>query len=259
MIRLFFAFLLLVTPAAAQSGPWVSTGHAESRLIAEKTAAVPGDILWVALDQKLEDGWHVYWRNPGDSGLPLELSWTLPAGFEAGKIGYPLPHRLPLGPLMNFGHEGRPLFLVPISVPADAEIGQTLRLEVFAEWLICLDVCIPESADLSLSIAVDAAADDAERTAAMIREARSALPRDAGIKAAFADREGEIVLVINGAPAGEAYLFPNESGLIEPAAPQPSRRSGETLAFNLVPALNYRADPPDVLAGVMVVSMAPQR
>ncbi|MEO1042075.1 MAG: protein-disulfide reductase DsbD domain-containing protein [Pseudomonadota bacterium] len=258
MLRFLLAFMLLVAPAAAQSGAWVTTGHAESRLIAEKTAAVPGETLWVALDQKLEEGWHVYWRNPGDSGLPLELSWTLPAGFEAGDIGYPLPHRLPLGPLMNFGHEGRPLFLVPITVPADAVTGRTLRFEVFAEWLICLDVCIPESADLSLAIAVSDQAEDAGALAAMIREARSALPRDLDLNARFADRDGEIVLALEDAPAGDAYLFPNESGLIEPAAPQPSYRSGDALVFNLVPALNYRATPPDIIKGVMVLSMEGQ-
>lgn len=258
MLRFVLAFLLLITPAAAQSGAWVTTGHAESRLIAEKTAAVPGETLWLALDQQLEEGWHVYWKNPGDSGLPLELSWTLPEGFEAGEIGYPLPHRLPLGPLMNFGHEGRPLFVVPITVPVDAVTGQTVRIDVFAEWLICLDVCIPESADLSLAIAVAEEADDAPRTAAMIREARSALPRELGLEARFADQDGAIVLAIEGAPAGDAYIFPDESGLIEPAAAQPSMRSDEDLVFTLTPALKYRAAPPEALSGVLVVSMQGQ-
>ncbi|MEO1657884.1 MAG: protein-disulfide reductase DsbD domain-containing protein [Pseudomonadota bacterium] len=255
MLRFFLAFVLFLTPATAQTGSWVTTGHAESRLIAEKTAAVPGETLWVALDQQLEEGWHVYWKNPGDSGLPLELSWTLPEGFEAGEIGYPLPHRLPLGPLMNFGHEGRPLFLVPITVPADTPAGRSVRFDVFAEWLICLDVCIPESADLSLAIAVADEAADASGNAAMIREARSALPRELNLNAAFADRDGEIVLAIEGAPAGEAYIFPSESGYIEPAAPQPSFRSAEDLIFTLTPALKYRAAPPETLSGVMVVSM----
>ncbi|MEM0928422.1 MAG: protein-disulfide reductase DsbD domain-containing protein [Pseudomonadota bacterium] len=258
MLRFVLAFLLLITPAAAQSGAWVTTGHAESRLIAEKTAAVPGETLWLALDQQLEEGWHVYWKNPGDSGLPLELSWTLPEGFEAGEIGYPLPHRLPLGPLMNFGHEGHPLFVVPITVPVDAVTGRTVRIDVFAEWLICLDVCIPESADLSLAIAVAEEADDALRTAAMIREARSALPRDLGLHARFADQDGEVVLAIEGAPAGDPYIFPDESGLIEPAAAQPSMRTGEDLVFTLTPALKYRAAPPEALSGVVVVSMQGQ-
>ena len=159
---------------------------------------------------------------------------------------------------MNFGHEGRPLFLVPITVPFDAMTGQTVRFDVFAEWLICLDVCIPESANLSLAIAVADQADDAPTNAAMIREARSALPRDLGLQARFADRDGSIVLAIEGAPAGDAYIFPFESGMVEPAASQPSVRSGEDLVFTLTPALNYRASPPDALSGVMVVSMRGQ-
>ena len=95
--------------------------------------AVGKTALAIALAQALEAGWHVYWKNPGDSGLPLMLNWILPTGFEAGEIGYPLPHKLPLGPLTNFGHEGSPTFLVPMTVPAAAPIGGTAQFDVFAE------------------------------------------------------------------------------------------------------------------------------
>ena len=98
MIRFLVSLFVFLSVASAQSGEAVRTGHASTRLIAEKSAAVPGETLWVALAQELDEHWHVYWKNPGDSGLPLALGWTLPAGWEAGEIGYPLPHRLPLGP-----------------------------------------------------------------------------------------------------------------------------------------------------------------
>lgn len=250
MFRFLAAVISLAAAASAQVGEPVRTGHATSRLIAETTAAVPGETVWVALAQELDEGWHVYWKNPGDSGLPLVLDWTLPRGFEAGEIGYPLPHRLPLGPLTNFGHEGSPTFLVPISVPVDAVPGTTAQLSVFAEWLICLDVCIPEAAQLSLSLPVAREAQPSAQ-AARIRAARSARPRDSGLSARFGDRSDTVVLAVEDAPAGEAYFFPDRQGVTEPTPPQRALRAGGTLFLELTPGVDYLANPPETLSGVL--------
>ncbi|MEM1379462.1 MAG: protein-disulfide reductase DsbD domain-containing protein [Pseudomonadota bacterium] len=258
MFRLILALTAVFGLAHAQTGEAVRTGHAESRLIAEKTAAVPGETLWVALAQELDEGWHVYWKNPGDSGLPLMLNWTLPRGFEAGAIGYPLPHRLPLGPLTNFGHEGSPTFLVPVTVPQDAPVGTNAEFNVFAEWLICLDVCIPEMAQLALSLPIAEAAGDAPGNAERIKTARSALPRDLGLSAEFTDRDGAIVVAIAGAPEGDAYFYPNVQGTTEPTPPQAALREEGTLYLQLTPGIDYQVDPPTELNGLLVLDMEGQ-
>ncbi|NNU16915.1 thiol:disulfide interchange protein [Parvularcula sp. ZS-1/3] len=255
MLRFLFALAAFLTAAHAQTGEAVRTGHAESRLIAETTAAVPGETLWVALAQELEEGWHVYWKNPGDSGLPLSLGWTLPEGWEAGEIGYPIPHRLPLGPLTNFGHEGSPTFLVPITVPEGFATGESVTLDVFAEWLICLDVCIPESANLSLTIPVAETAQPVPGNAERIRAAKSAAPKDLGLEARFADTDGSITLRIEGAPAGEPVFYPNEGGMVEPSAPQSTARQDGALFIGLTPGIDYQIDPPENLDGLLVLEM----
>ncbi|GGY53676.1 thiol:disulfide interchange protein DsbD [Parvularcula lutaonensis] len=255
MLRAVLAVFALFAVAQAQTGPVVETGHASSRLIAEKSAAVPGDTLWVALAQELDEGWHVYWKNPGDSGLPLELRWNLPEGWEAGEIGYPLPHRLPLGPLTNFGHEGSPTFLVPLEVPDDAEPGSTARFDVLAEWLICLDVCIPESAELTMTIPVMASAADMPAQSARIRTARSALPRDLGLDAQWAMDGENVVLRIEGAPTGKAFFFPERGGTIEPSAPQAQHRHEGALYLSMTPGIDFRLEKPEEIAGVLVLDM----
>ena len=115
MIRFFaalWAFFALFAVASAQTGEGVRTGHAESRLLAEKTAAVPGETLWMAFAQELEEGWHVYWKNPGDSGTKPIVEWSLPEGFEVSEISWPTPQKLPFGPLMNYGYEDQVIFLL---------------------------------------------------------------------------------------------------------------------------------------------------
>ena len=146
-------------PAAAQP---VSTEHATAELVAERSAVQPGKPLRIGLRLQHIPHWHTYWRNPGDSGLPTTLSWTLPAGSVAGEIEWPAPKRLPIGPLVNYGYEGELLLPLVYTPPADARPGSTLNLQAQATWLVCKDVCIPESATLTLQLPVVGAAGSAE-------------------------------------------------------------------------------------------------
>src|SRR5882724_617007 len=97
----------------------VKTDHVEAELVAADTALSPGVPATVALRLAIEDGWHTYWRNPGDSGLPTTLEWKLPRGFVAGEIEWPAPKALPVGPLVNYGYDGEVLHLVTVTPPAD--------------------------------------------------------------------------------------------------------------------------------------------
>jgi thiol:disulfide interchange protein DsbD len=90
----------------------VKTPHVEAELVAATAGLVPGEPVTVALRLSMEKGWHTYWQNPGDSGLPTTLAWKLPAGIEAGPIEWPAPRELPVGPLVNYGYEGEVLHLV---------------------------------------------------------------------------------------------------------------------------------------------------
>ena len=102
----------------------VKTPHVEAEIISRLAAVQPGQPIEVALRLKIIDHWHTYWLNPGDSGLPTKLSWTLPEGVSAGPIEWPYPKLLPLGPLMNFGFEGEVLHLVKLQTPPSLKTGR---------------------------------------------------------------------------------------------------------------------------------------
>ncbi|HNI86392.1 MAG TPA: protein-disulfide reductase DsbD family protein, partial [Ottowia sp.] len=110
-MRLLRALLaaLLSTPLIAAALPGgqavISTEQVRAELVAHAPQGVlPGQPLWLGLALEHQPHWHTYWKNPGDSGLPTTLAWTLPAGFKAGEIDWPTPSRLPIGPLMNHGY-----------------------------------------------------------------------------------------------------------------------------------------------------------
>jgi DsbC/DsbD-like thiol-disulfide interchange protein len=122
MIRAFFTLLFcaFALPAVAQidSAPKV---HAS--LIAEGGEVAPGGTLSLALEENIRPTWHTYWVNPGEAGFPTDIKWTLPPGWKAGAIQWPYPHRLPVGPLMNYGYEGKVWLLTSVTAPTDAAPG----------------------------------------------------------------------------------------------------------------------------------------
>ena len=127
----------------------VTTAHAQVELISETTAIQADRPLQLALRLIAQDGWHTYWRHPGDSGLATRLTWTLPMGFSAGEIEWPYPERIPVGPLMNFVYHGELVLPVRIQPPPARSVGETVTLRVRADWLICQEDCIPEQATLA--------------------------------------------------------------------------------------------------------------
>ena len=140
--------------AGVASAQPVRTEHVTAELVAHNTGVQPGQAVQIGLRLQHIPHWHTYWRNPGDSGLPTTLTWTLPAGAQAGAIDWPAPRRIPIGPLVNYGYEGDLLLPLRFTAPADAQPGSTLQLKAEANWLVCNDVCIPESATLNLSLPV---------------------------------------------------------------------------------------------------------
>src|SRR5450631_2327563 len=136
--------LLLASPAAFPlSGTVVATDNVKARLVSEVSSIASGQSFWVILELNIRDGWHTYWRNPGDSGQATTLKWQLPPGFTAGDIVWTTPHRFEIPPLMNYGYAKQALHLVKITAANDLTTGTPVVLSAKASWLVCSDVCIP--------------------------------------------------------------------------------------------------------------------
>jgi thiol:disulfide interchange protein DsbD len=221
---------VLALPASAAP---VRTAHVTAELVSEQAALVPGATATLALRLAIEPGWHTYWRNPGESGLPTTLAWRLPAGYAAGDIAWPAPRALPAGPLVNYGYEGEVLHLVPLSVPADAKTGSAASLAARADWLVCKETCIPEGADLALDLPVATQAGADPRWGAAIAATRAALPRalPAGWRASATAAGSSIALELTGPSGagdpGELFFFADEERRIEASSPQSSAREAD--------------------------------
>jgi len=143
--------LILSTIAPASANP-VETPNTKVWLVSENETVSPGETIWVALRQQIRDGWHTYWRNPGDSGEATAIEWQLPDGLKAGEISWPYPEAISYGTLLNYGYHGDVFLLVPITAPQSLIIGEPIDIRGSVSWLVCEELCIPEDAELSLQM-----------------------------------------------------------------------------------------------------------
>jgi thiol:disulfide interchange protein DsbD len=253
-MRSIMMFLLALALSSGSWGAAVEQPHSRAELIAERTALEPGRTVTLALRLQLEEHWHVYWKNPGDSGMATSLAWSLPAGFQAGPIQWPAPRRIDVGPLTSYGYEGEVLHLVEIAVPPGAEPGSRVPLRAKADWLVCREICLPASADLALELPVAPGATAADaRWSAAFAAARSALPvAQSHLKAAAYRSANELVVRVAHAgdmPAvNKLSFFPDREGLIQYAAAQPLTRHADGYDLTLTAASPGAA----VLSGVLV-------
>jgi thiol:disulfide interchange protein DsbD len=227
-------------------------------LVAETASLAAAETAWVDVHFTIKPGWHIYWRNPGDSGLPTSIQWSLPPGFSAGAILWPVPQRLVQGNIGNYGYARSADLLVPITAAKDLVAGGTAELAGEASWLVCADICIPGSAKLSLSLPIAArpvAPDPA--SAALFAEMQGKLPRPAPFEARFiADAQSYLLHIPESALTGlrdpTGWFFPNDDSLIDHAAEPRSTRSTDGLDI-VLPKAAAATTVPATLDGVLVM------
>jgi thiol:disulfide interchange protein DsbD len=244
------------TPENAPSAS-VKTEHAKATLILSRDRAQPGETVWAALKIEMDPGWHTYWRNPGDSGLPGAIDWTLPTGVTAGDIVWPVPDRIPYGPLINFGYSNTVLLPVPLKLDQSLTGPQTLSIAAAGNWLVCAEICIPDSGNFRVSLNIDAAKSSAASLAAPeIEQTLAAMPKDAPWPVVLA-RNGNAI-VLSAGPNFQAdtdtkvSFFPFDAGLIDNAATQKTEVDNTVLKLT-VAAAPTPLDLPQQTGGLLVV------
>jgi thiol:disulfide interchange protein DsbD len=237
LLRVIGATAVLALAASAVAAP-VRTEHVQAELVAAKTALVPGEPVTVALRLAMDKGWHTYWQNPGDSGLPTTLEWKPPAGVTAGPIQWPAPRAIPTGPLVNYGYENEVLHLVELKAAPTLVPGTEATLAARADWLVCRETCIPEGADLTLALPVSTKADPDPRWSGPIAATQAALPRPLAGWQASAEGHGatialRLVPAAGAADPGAIRFFANAIDRIEPSKTQTVTRDGSAIVVTL--------------------------
>jgi thiol:disulfide interchange protein len=247
-IRLFLSGLavaVLLGSGSVASAQIVEVGDGgpgpvkAEHLTAELTTLAPkiaiGGTLQAGLVLTIEEHWHVYWINAGDSGEPPSVKWTLPEGITAGPLQFPPPQRLPLGPLMDFGYEDQVAFPILLTSSPSLKPGK-VHLDAKVTWLVCSSVCLPGKAHLGIDIdAVPgplAAPPLLGALGAGVKTLPRPLPADMSVTA-IADAKQILVTFKTGGPEEDAELYPFDSDAIQNAADQAVETTSDGLKLRL--------------------------
>ncbi|MEM9469945.1 MAG: protein-disulfide reductase DsbD domain-containing protein, partial [Pseudomonadota bacterium] len=160
------------------------------RLIADKTQVEAGETITIGIEKKIYPKWHTYWVNPGDSGTALEISYDAPKGFEFGSVQHPLPKKINYGPLTNYGHEGAVTLLQELKLPNTLPNG-AISLNATINLLVCEEICIPESHEVSLTLN----GSEAPQTD-LINQARAKLPTVFEFDGTIAEKNGNLIISV---------------------------------------------------------------
>jgi len=218
-IRLAITFIMLAI-ASARGGP-AELQHLKIELVSDTKSVDPGRPLWVGLHFDIEKGWHIYWRNPGDSGEPPRVRWSLPDGFHAGEIEWPAPARLGSGSVIDYGYEESVLLPVEIETPESLAPGR-VTISADVSWLVCKDICVPGKAGMTLSLLMQPTPGSVSESHVLFQSAKLHAPKPiptAWKVSALAEKDS-FVLTIYGNHVRKASFFPLEPDQIDNAAAQ---------------------------------------
>jgi thiol:disulfide interchange protein/DsbC/DsbD-like thiol-disulfide interchange protein len=260
VVRVLVAALLLAGGASvALAAADAPEPRVRVELVSEVSEIPAGRSFWIGLRQRIEPGWHTYWKNPGDSGEPPRIEWTPPPGFTLGGFAWPHPERIRVGPVMSYGYSGEVVLPIPVTAPRDLAPGTRVTLRGQASWLVCEKICIPEEAPVALTLPVTSGEPRPDaRGAGLIAAARRAVPVPSPWPASFSATRETVTLSV-AAPnlvserIAEVAFYPAGWGAIENAAPQRVRTgaAGITLELARGPLPSALSGP---LEGVLVVA-----
>jgi DsbC/DsbD-like thiol-disulfide interchange protein/cytochrome c biogenesis protein CcdA len=241
MARLLLFLIALLAPALAQA----RTNAITPELVVSAPAK-PGEAAELAIVMHVQKGWHGYWLNPGDAGLPMSVDWEMPKGWSVGELRYPVPTKLLVAGIVNYVYESDYAILSHLTVPAGATGTQLIAADM--RWLACTDkVCVPEQGRVEVAIPAKGAATDPR-----FDGWRQKLAQPIGTPAHYVYLGGKLLVAVplpKSVDVPQPYIFPISKGLVDYAAPQHFRRNGDWVIAELAP----RDPPKGTVDGVLTL------
>lgn len=226
---------------AAETQP-VDTGEVLGQVVSSYDAVTPGQSFHIAVSTVLNEGWHTYWVNPGDSGEPFDVTLDPVEGAKVGDLIWPLPKPVPTGPIVNYGFEGAPLFVLPVTADDNAQPGDTINFSGQAYYLVCREICIPESFDFSLDVTIADAPIMDGRWERNIRKAIETAPVAKLSKSTARVEGGKLVIEteLQDMEIRNPYIYPIQPGTILHSDPQVSAVGERGARVALAPGFNIK-------------------
>lgn len=231
-----FAFVVFAAGAVSLVADESEAEPVRVELVTEESALLPERPFWVGVRMTMENGWHTYWKNPGDSGMATSIEWRLPEGFAVSELQWPQPSRFEHQSLVGFGYEDEVLLMAEVTPPATLRPGDEIPISAEVSWIACADSCVPGFVELEKTFRV-ATTPTASHWSNLFRTFKARLPQKM-LRGEIA-LDGERFQLRFDLPAQlaqgvqRAYFFPDREGAIDYAAPQELYLDAEKLSLSL--------------------------
>ncbi|NDC00300.1 MAG: hypothetical protein EBZ83_02615 [Verrucomicrobia bacterium] len=237
-------------PASLAAAPVFQDAQLKVDLISEPKPILPGQPFTVGLRFQPKPGWHIYWKNPGDSGMAPSVKWRLPQGYTAGPLHFPFPEKILAPPLVSYGYETETVLLTEITPPSDLILPRKLPIAVDVEWLVCKEICLPGKASLDLT--VPASPKDNVDLQGLFDEIRREMPlRNSSLSVQAGQKDGFLEISVANAPElGSLCFFPAEGDYPDEFQPAQTQKKGNRQVLRV--PLKKDAKLPDTLNGILV-------
>lgn len=221
ILALLYSMLLVGSFSSnAVSSGWQQAKHLQAELVSEYQTVQAGQSLLLALHFIPDEHWHTYWRNPGDSGLPTNIEWQLPAGVTAGEIQWPTPQAFSIPPMMNYGFAGPTVLLTELTIPNGFQ-EPFMVIAAKVDWLVCEEICIPAEASFQLTLPVKAAAERSVKATELITQAKARQPQLLTVTGQYDVAGDSFSAAVAGLPDDDFQsFFVAATELVDHAAPQ---------------------------------------
>jgi thiol:disulfide interchange protein DsbD len=229
LVAQVLALLLVGLPSVSRAEDKMTAsaeGLVRASLVAENASLQRGRTGWLGVHLTMKEGWHTYWRNPGDAGLATSIKWTLPAGVTANPLVWPQPDRFVARSIVGYGYSGEVALLTGVNVPSEFAADR-VKVDAIVSWLACASVCIPGSEKLTIALPVSGAAPKRDaRNARLFAQVRRRIPQPAPFQATFSMDSEQIRLSFPSTALPEsakasATFYPFDNSVMEHGAPQP--------------------------------------
>jgi DsbC/DsbD-like thiol-disulfide interchange protein len=230
--------------------------YSKASFVVEQSTVQPGSQANLGIKFVTDSGWHIYWQNPGDSGEPPRIQWRLQAGVTAGTLQWPVPRRMKNPAGTDYGYEGTTILLTSLQIPSTAKPGTTIEASGDLRWLVCHDICVPQSSQLSVPIRIADATtvDGAARLLFQSAAERVPKPLPARFRPSVTSLPDSLRLsLVSSEPITQAEFFPSEAEQIDNGAPQALATHGGVLRLTLKKSENLQRLP-ERLRGVIVLN-----
>jgi DsbC/DsbD-like thiol-disulfide interchange protein len=247
--------VILLASALALSSAAQTAPQTKVTLISDSSTVKPGSEFWVGIQFQLEPGWHTYWVNPGDSGEPAKIDWSLPAGWSAGPLVWPPPRRMSNPAGVDYGYEDQVILLTKITVGSAARSGVGEYLLANMRWLVCREMCISQKGTPRTMVRVGDKVEIDPNGKPAIDAVQARLPKNvpATWKANVLSNPSQWLINFRpGVKVSSATFFPLQPQVVDNSAPQ--KLSATSMRAQLTLKKDAGAKATDVLKGVLLLN-----